>query len=198
MRVELDIAPLLRPGDAERLANTLGCQPTELAHRIQGIAQAALAEYLDMILGRHTPTRASEVRERRLLHLLKYYYRDTLPAEAQVCTLFQLTEAESRTLLRSVRAKYRQDVETELYETIQQTLSRAESKDGEWQVVIQSENVLEELRQVLNREGPSFQPIAKVRNSACVYAIAADTFDLLCRHYGIDLAKLEAAAGGRS
>ena len=55
------------------LVAKLGCPESELTSRLTRIASAAYSDYMEMILGVPMPFRAEEVKERRLLHLLKRY-----------------------------------------------------------------------------------------------------------------------------
>lgn len=183
-------------GDSEKnlLKKTLKCNSNdELVESLTRIAKAAFREYLEMILGKQLPTRANEIYERRLFHLLKYYYTGKIPSEAEVASMFQITQSSSRTLLRNVRAKFKYDLEEELLNTIQETLRHAVLKGDSFRVVIQCENILEELQQTVSIKAPQLDQISKVKGSAGIYNIPEDTFTLLANHFGVDLAQVEAA-----
>lgn len=122
-----------------------------------------------MILGKQLPARANEINERCLFHLMKFYFRGRIPSEAEVSALFQATQSTSRTLLRNVRTKYKYDLEEGVRFTIQETLSHAVFKSGEYRVVIQCDNILEELRQTVSVKAPKLDQIAKVKSSAGVF-----------------------------
>ena len=167
-------------------------EDSDLEGALARIGRAALTEYLEMILGKQVPTRANEIYERRLFHLIKHYFEGRIPTESHVSMLFQRTQTSSRTLLRDVIAKFRFDLETELIRTVKNTLVVAEQQEsGEYHVVIQCDNILEELRQTVANEAAGLDQISKVRNSICKYVIPEDTFDVLRDFYFRD--KAEAA-----
>lgn len=193
--INLSITINLTDEEMGLLRKTLTCSgDDELKASLERISEAASTEYLEMILGKQLPTRANEIHERRLFHLLKFYYRGRIPSEAEVSALFQTTQATSRTLLRNVRTKYKYDLEEEVRSTIQETLKKAVFKSGEYRVVIQCENILEELRQTVSIKAPQLDQIAKVKGSAGVYGIPVDTFELLADHFGVPLGEIAAAA----
>lgn len=160
----------------------------ELKKALTKIAKASFEEYKEMILGQNLPTKANEFLERRLYHLLKRYFIDRFPNENEVISLFQQTESGSRTLLRNVRAKYKYELETSLKNTIVNILTNPSGKSGSnVKFIIRSENVLEELKQVVSLEAPELEQITKVRSSAGVYTIHMDTLEKICTHYSIPI-----------
>lgn len=180
----------------EKLAQILrSTGDPDLDERLQRIAIAAVSEYIEMLLGRQMPTRANEVKERRLFHLLKCYFKDRLPTEAEILVMFQLTESAATRLLRDVRVKYRADFEMEIENSIRGTLESATPHDQDYRVVIRSESILEELKQVVAVEAPQLDQVAKVKNSAGVYEIQQDTFKILCEHFKVDKNRIDKASG---
>ena len=57
-----------------------------------------------------------------------------------------------------------------------------ETEDGDWRVVIQSDNALERLNQIIAAEAPTLDPVRKVPNSARTYRIHPDSFNVLRKH----------------
>ena len=151
----------------------------EFTASLHGIAISALVEYKEMLLGKGLPTRADEIKQHRLFHLVKHYFKGVIPTEVEVSKMFQLTESESRALIRNVRTRFRYQLEHEIMTTLQQTIRAAELEGDVYQAVIQSDNVLEELNRLISTHAPQLDPITKVRNSARKYQISEDTFDLL-------------------
>lgn len=183
-------------GETERavLVDVLRCcTDDEVNDAVCRIAKAALTEYMEMILGKQLPTRANEIHERRLYHLLKNYFNGRIPTEAEIASLFQMVQSSSRTLLRNVRTKYKFDLEQELSSTAISILTAAKQARDGYRVVIQSENILEELQQIVSIKAPHLDQISKVRSSVGVYSIPEDTLEVLCNHYGISLADIAAA-----
>ncbi len=153
---------------------------------IKNIAVAALTEYKEMLLGKGLPTRADEIKQHRLLHLIKHYFQGRIPTEAEVSSMFQLTETESRALIRNVRTRFRYQLESEILNTLQQTIVSSEFNNDTYHVVIQSDNVLEELNRLVSTNAPQLDPISKVRGSARKYQISEDTYELLNNALGIN------------
>ncbi|MCK8488280.1 hypothetical protein M0651_13965 [Paenibacillus sp. MBLB2552] len=76
--------------------------PISFEQSLNKLCQAALTEYKEMLLGKGLPTRADEIKQHRLLHLITYFFQNSLPNEAEVSSMFQLTETEARALIRNV------------------------------------------------------------------------------------------------
>lgn len=187
MEIQIDLAPLLGETELETLDRVLeaGGDETRLEESLSRIALAATEEYLQMLLGKQIPSRAQDVREHRLFLLLKRFFSGEIPSESRIAAFFQLTETQSRSLLRNTRTKYRFDLDAALRATIQSLLATATQteENGPYRVVIGSENLLEELRHVVAVEAPELDQIAKVRGSAGVYEIPADTWDVIIEFY---------------
>ena len=113
--------------ELDRLRRLLGSQSdAELEAALESVIRAALAEYKDMLLGMGMPSRAVEIREHRLFQLIKHYFRDRVPSEAQVASMFHLTESASRSLIRSVISKFEYYLEDQLEETLKATIASSE------------------------------------------------------------------------
>ncbi|CAM3419395.1 hypothetical protein PALU110988_21550 [Paenibacillus lupini] len=145
------------------------------------ICLAALTEYKEMLLGKGLPTRADEIKQHRLFHLIVFLFQNTLPNEAEVSSMFQLTESEARALIRNVRTRFRYQLDGHIQNTLRDILQQAalDTTQTEYHVIIQSNNVLEELNRIIDQYGPHLDPIAHVRGSAKKYKIMPDTYHLL-------------------
>ena len=140
MEINLNLEQLIGEDEDRLLKGILGCQDTdELTLAIYGIGMASISEYLEMILGKQLPTRANEIRERKLFHLMKHYFVGRIPNESEISALFQLTESSSRTLLRDVRTKYKYELEDELLNSIKALLRTAQNDGLSYRIVIQSD-----------------------------------------------------------
>ena len=160
----------------------------DFANAVGKIALASLTEYKEMLLGKGLPTRADEIKQHRLFHLVKHYFLGSIPTEAEVSSMFQLTESESRSLIRNVRTRFRYQLEPEILNTLRATLDLAEQVGNLYKVVIQSENVLEELNRIIAINAPNLDPITKTRNSARQYAISLDSYELLINYFNPQVA----------
>jgi hypothetical protein len=198
MEISLNLEQLIGEDEERLLKSVLGYQDTdELTSAISRIVMAAISEYLEMILGKQLPTRANEIRERKLFLLIKHYFVGRIPNESEVSALFQLTESSSRTLLRDVRTKYKYELEEELLNSIKALLRLARNNGSSYTVAIQSDNLLEELKQTVSIKAPYLDQITKVKNSVGAYTIPEDTFEILCNTYGVNISQLEAAPSRR-
>jgi hypothetical protein len=197
VNMSFELTCSLTEREKEILFHNLECSDDEeLSDKLERIANAAMNEYLDMILGNHLPTRADEMREQRVYYLLKHFFIDRFPTESEICQLFQTTESGSRTILRNVRAKYKFEVQEHIRNSVELALSTAEenSEKNHYVVTIKSENVLEEMKQLVSRKAPQYGQIAKKRNSAGLYIIPSDTYNVLIGEYRDDT-DLPTAAG---
>ncbi len=193
MNIKLEQELVLSEHELALLRKTLNCKDDkELSHCLSRIGRSAMEEYLEMILGRQLPTRANEIYERRLFHLLKKYYIGRIPNEAEIAGLFQIKLSSSKTLLRNVKTKFKFDLEEEINNTIKDTLLNANHIGSVFRIVVQCENILEELQQTVSINAPQLDQITKMKGSAGVYTIPEDTFDLLADYYGVNVASIKA------
>lgn len=172
-----------------RLCNLFGIENgdnNEFKDAIEQISHAAIVEYKEMLLGKGLPTRADEIRQHRLLHLIKYYFLGRIPTEVEVSAMFQLTETESRSLIKSVKTRFRYELLQEISQTLRCVIESATQRnEGEpYKVVIQSDNVLEELNQIIEKEAPHCYPITKCRSTARTYEITEDSYQVIMNHFG--------------
>lgn len=194
MRICLELSQLIGSDEKATLKRVLNADDDSLPLALERVAMAAMEEYLEMVLGKQLPTRADEIRERRLFYLLKHYFTGRIPDELEVASLFQLTEGSSRSLLRNTLTKYRFDLETQTLDTIRMLLESAEEGNDTYHIVVRSEAILDEMKRVVSAKAPQLEQISKVRNSAGVYSFPKDTYELLCDHYGVDISKRQVAA----
>lgn len=137
--------------DSERsqLAMILEVEPDEVDKALTRYGAAATEEYVRMMLGQRVFTRGQDVREYRLLLLIKHVFAPTLPSEQQVSRLFQTTATQSRALLRAVMSKYQYELREVIRATLAGVLARAFFRDEDevWEFTADTETVA-----ALNRE----------------------------------------------
>lgn len=179
----------LSEDEKKKLMKLLGCENDEEKFKkdISNVVRASLSEYKDMFLGMGMPTRADEIRQYRLLHLIKNYFIDRLPSEAEVASMFQLTQSKSKSLIRNAMTRFRYQLENEIKNTLVQTIKQANfNKDeNEYRLVIQSDNVLEELNRIVAITAPTLDPIRKIRNMSRTYSISKDSYEKLKDYFNI-------------
>jgi hypothetical protein len=144
-------------------------------------------EYVGMFVEKGMPTRADEVRQNRLYFLIRHYYEDRIPPESEVSLIFQVTNSQSRTLLRNTRSRYRTRIGSQVEESPRAVVEGAKrnSNTERWEMVIESAIILEELNQVLARKAPALKTVRLKPGSARQYEAEEDTYQLLRNEYGI-------------
>jgi hypothetical protein len=173
----------LTKADRQRLADSLGCADAQLDERLQQCAAAALAEQLDMFLGRKFFPRASDFVEYRLLQLIQANVF-VVPTDQNVADLFQLPMPQARTLIRNVYTKYRFVLEEALDEQLKQTLTRARKvNDAQYTLSIESRAVADALNDRLLRYG-GLRRVVLEPGSLTRYPIDRASLDTLVKRLG--------------
>lgn len=169
--------------DAERaqLAGTLGVDPAQLTTHLEAHAKAAIEEYVRMYLGQRVYTRGSDIREYRLLLLIRNALGGRIPSEAEVSRLFQTTESQSRSLIRSVMSKFQYELRDEIVQTLKEALNGAkrENEESDYEVVIDSDNIVDELNRRIQAIDGTLPAIQKKRGTASTYVLKPSAHDQL-------------------
>ncbi len=182
LTLELPDPDLITEEQVARLRLVLGADDDDaLRDALERVARASLDEYKEMLLGLGLPSRADEIQQHRLFFLIKRYFNGRLPTEAEVSAMFQLTQPRSRSLIRYVMTRYRFELEDEVLNSLAQTLRDAQENQElhQYEVEIQSDNVVEELNRIVGRRAPKSDRITKVRNTSRTFAITEDSYDAL-------------------
>jgi hypothetical protein len=170
------------------IQSALGLQKqADLDGALKKLCKAAALEYVNMFVEEGMPSSADEVRQERLRFLIENYYRDHIPSESEVTAIFQLTKPQSRTLLSKTISRHRNKIGGQVRTSVAAVIRSAKkSRDGgTWEIVIQSEVILEELNRAVAEKGPTLKRIRLKRGSAGQYEVEEDTYNLLKNEYGI-------------
>lgn len=153
----------------------------EFSNALGKIVFAALDEYKEMFLGMGMPSRASEIREFRLYHLIKRFFNGRIPDELEVSSMFQLPESRSKNLILYVLTRFRYDLENDIQNTLIQIINEAEYKKeiNEYRVYIGSKNMVEELDRIIARGGVRYKRLIKISGESNMYSIAADSYNII-------------------
>jgi hypothetical protein len=175
--------------DAEKaqLAATFGCAPTALTAEVARYTAAAQEEYLRMILGQRVFTRGEDIRAYRLLLMIRHVFNNRLPSEQQVSALFQTTVTQSRTLLRSVLAKYQYELQDTIVATLKDVLAAARpdvNDDQAQRLDIDNTNVVEALNRRISSLDGSLSLVVKVQGTGAEYVITKSSFDKVLKSLG--------------
>jgi hypothetical protein len=159
----------------------------ELAGAMAKLCKAAALEYMTMFVEKGMPSRADELRQDRLYFLILHYYENRLPPESEVSSIFQLTSSQSRTLLRNTRSRYRNKIGSQVQMSAKKVVTQAKKNDdtGQWEMLIDSEIILEELNLLIAKKNPVLKPVHLKRGSSGQYEAEEDTYRLLEREYGL-------------
>jgi len=189
MPIQLEIPDdFLEKDEEENLKILFGVKTDEsFAKALNKIILAALDEYRDMFLGMGLPSRANEIREFRLYHLIKRFFDGRIPDELEVSSMFQLPESRSKSLILYVLTRFRYNLEEEIFNTLRMIITEAEVIDDgrEYRVFIQSANMIDELNRIIARSGVRYRTLTKIRNEPNLYSIAPDSYKIICRYLGI-------------
>jgi len=172
---------------ASALARDTGDKRLPLDRVLALCAEAGLAEYLELFLGRRIFTRMRDENEFRLLQLVRHLYANRIPSEGTVSELFQLTPSEARGLIRSLRARYRFDIADALEATAKRTLERLafNKADSSYRVNIPEGTLVEHFRYLLEREGGTFPPPEKKERTTGVWLFSRESANVLRKRYGL-------------
>lgn len=170
------------PGEEQRLRSLLELSDGD---DLTPFVLAALAEYKEMLLGSGVPSRSEEVKQFRLYCLLRHFFKNRIPTEVQVSSMFQLTDSQSRSLLRNTRSRYRQRIESQVRDTLKATIQRAQLVNTTYEVVIYSDNVVEALNALIEQHAPGCSYLSKAAKTARTYELSQDTHSQLCTILGL-------------
>ncbi|SEO79184.1 hypothetical protein SAMN05444671_1411 [Flavobacterium sp. CF108] len=153
----------------------------EVDNALTKITKAAFMEYVKMFKEKGLPTRADEVQQERLFFLLLYYFENILPSENELSSIFQLTQSQSKTLLRNTKSRYRTKISSFIKNTLLETINSATqiSPTDPYEFVCTSPTTVEELNLIISQKGPTLEPVNKIRGISSKYTCAIDTYNLL-------------------
>ncbi len=183
MRISFELSEKeFNANEIELLKEALALSESQFHDKLGLFAKSAFMEYKKMLNEKGMPTKADEISQERLYHLIRNFYLDHLPTETEIASIFQLTDTQSKTLIQNVRSRYR----TKIFEQIKNSLcdvmrEAIRHTDTEFRLVIKSKNIVEELNHIVSSKGPTLKKIMAVRGSACEYTCAIDTYNLLKR-----------------
>ena len=119
--------------ELDALADVLDCPSTEaeVQKKLTGIGRAALREYADMITGEQTMTSITELRERRLVALIRFATK-SMPDTHWIARIFNVPATTAKSMLRGVGARHRRRIDGEVRREVTDFLAACQ-QDGETQ-----------------------------------------------------------------
>lgn len=173
----------LTSSERKQLASILGCEPGKLQSVLAPHATAALEEYARMFLGQRVFTRGSDIREYRLLLLIRHAFGNEFPSDQEVCDLFQTRLTEARSLIRAVSAKYQYELSDARDLTLKRTLDSAQAHGGDWLVSIGSLPLVEQLNRELQSISSLLPPVTLSPNTISTYVVPDPSYQELRKRF---------------
>jgi len=177
----------LTPAEEAEISAILGCDVTDLANRLSAYSGASLNEYLAMFRGQKVFKRGSDMLEYRLFLLIETAFNGVILDERTVSSLFQTTLTESRSLIRAVISKYQYQLRTYVDRTISAYLTAAIRTNitGDYTVVINSQNMVDELNKALADINGNLSPVMKKKGSVSTFEIRPASYNSLCKKFEV-------------
>ncbi|MDR7870205.1 MAG: hypothetical protein RIN55_05050 [Tissierellaceae bacterium] len=186
--MELNFTVSLDENEQNLLKQIFDCNNDALIAKLEKISKASTIEYLKMILGQKVFTRGQDIKEYRLYLLIRYLFNGIIPDEQVITTLFQTTNSESRSLLKSVLAKYQYELKESINDTINLILQNDIQHDEEKDIYYVSNialNIVDEMNKTLSSIDGSLNQINKRRSSLQTFDITPSAYEALCAYCGI-------------
>lgn len=152
----------LEPDELAALADALGCSQAQVPARLAGFAQAALREYAEMILGTGPVASATEMRERRLVRLIRHAYAGRFPDVHEISRVFNVPPTAAKTMLRNVMSKHRRQISAAVQSDIDDFKAGCQQRsDQDWRVAVSNPVLIEMLNARLEKAGAGKARITK-------------------------------------
>jgi len=153
------------------------------------LAKASFIEYMKMFKEKGLPTRADEVQQERLFFLLLHYFMNRVPFEHEISSIFQITQSQSRTLLKNTNSRFRTKISQFIRNTIKTVLRAAQlNQDGnKYEMEITSGVIKDEINTYLSQRNAHLFPLTKKRGYLALYECPEDTYNFLLEHFEIDV-----------
>jgi hypothetical protein len=182
--VAISVSIDLTDEEKHQLAAILEIDESDLDAALEPFVAASCEEYVRMFLGQRVFTRGSDAREFRLLLLIKHAFDNRFPDDQRISDLFQTTLSESRSLIKSVAAKYQYELAGAKERTLKGVLDSAQQQpDDSWLLSINSRTVVEQLNRDLVQLGADLPPIRLKENTGSTFIAAASSFERLREKY---------------
>jgi hypothetical protein len=181
--VAITVSLNLEAAEKRQLARILGVTQAQLDVRLEGFATAALEEYVRMFLGQRVFTRGSDMREYRLLLLIKSAFSNEFPDDQVVSDLFQTTLSESRSLIRSVASKFQYELQDARQATLRRAIHSAQQQGDEWLISVNSQHIVDQLNRELSAIDTRLPPVKLSPNTLSTFVIPAVSYQQLLPRY---------------
>jgi hypothetical protein len=145
----------------DRIAKVLGPHESlALAEQIKALEDIAIDEFFAMIVGDYHPQRLEDIRQYRMMLLIKYYFGNEIPRAVAVGRIFHLTTAQSRSLIRRTLATYQRELSDTIAGTAGQ-MALSARKDGDFHVLEADAEAVAVINENLALRDPLLPPIRR-------------------------------------
>jgi len=159
-------------------------EEAKLEEDLGKLAKAAFMEYVKMLTESGMPTKAEEMKQERLLFLLKYFFADRIPDENDLSLIFQITQSQSRTLLKNTKSRFRTKIEKNIRKSLLKAIEKETKPDIKNKMVYfecKSSAFIEELNSIIRLKASNNKPIQKKPETAGWYGCSKDTHEFLIK-----------------
>jgi len=165
--------------------------PPNLGIELSKYAKASLKDYSSMVLGQKVFTRGTDMLEFRLLNLIKFSFGGRIPSEKDVSALFQIKVTESRSLIRSIIAKYQYELATAVQGSLKEKMERdAKINAGtDYRINLDSFFLRDEYNKII-AQNPSLTLLTRDTSTNGTYILTNTAYDHLRAKLGIAVATI--------
>jgi hypothetical protein len=181
--VQITVALDLTADEKKQLAAILRCKDTQVETALEPYGRAALQEYVRLFLGQRVSGSGSDFREYRLFLLIREVFKDQIPDEQQISSLFQLPLTQSRALLRTVMAKYQYELRPVVDASLAQAVKSAKQPEAgaDYELPVNSANIVDGLNRLLTEIDGSLPKIMRVAGTVSIYCIKPSSYAELAK-----------------
>lgn len=173
--------------EVEQLTFALECAETDLETVLSLYGCAALKEYIQMLLGQRVVRQVADVKEYKLMLLIKEVFGNKIPNEQKIAQIFQITNSQARTLLKFIMAKYPYELAEAIRSSYIDILTGCKQveEDGDYEVTIDNVSAVEGLNYILARMDGTLPKITRKVGTVSVYKVNIASCEKLCEKFSV-------------
>ena len=164
----------LNEGVVQTLMNVVQCDTTELEEVMSQYGKAALSEYIQMFVGRRSFTKGADMLEYRLFEIMRHVLNYEIPKATMVRSHFQMTDTRSKSLVKSMLAKYQHMIDLHAFKKrLLPYIENAQLNEETnlYEADIPNEENVAFINRVLARIDTSLKKVTKKRGTNTIYEI---------------------------
>jgi len=162
------------------LCDALRCTSADIEKELSRFAPAAIGEFIDMVTSVATMASATDIRERRLVHLMLTAYPTSPPGADEVARLFNITPSAARSLMRATAAKHRLQLRDRIEPALKAILQTCHGDGSEpYTAIILNPILVELLNARLETATDPKTPVRRTGDSLTKYTIDVGSYEFL-------------------